>query len=104
MRVFFLVGLAVVLWASMGCDEGRTLIIDNRSSDPVQVVESGIPTRTVAPGEALELTALAFSGLSVIEVTTVCDPPCDSPRLLATLSLTWEDYKEDPIIVIEQMP
>ena len=90
--------VAVVAFVA-ACDPGGVLRIENHTTEPVQVVESGIPTRIIAPDDVLDLGTVFFKGERTIEIVSVCDPPCE-PELLASIMLTWDDYEDDPVIIV----
>ena len=84
MRFLVIIAVLTLLGFVYACDEGRTVRIENHTSEPVQLIEDGKPTRTIAPGDTLEGTALAFDGVG--RITHVDFPGLEFTRVSSPLA------------------
>ena len=92
MRALFLLAiLAALSLGVIGCQEGETIHVENKTGRTVVVYEDGEPTELIRTDGSRTFEIGSFRGTLTYEIRYFCDEDICDQSVLVSRTFTWEE-------------
>lgn len=83
--------IALLTLAVAGCNESKSVRVENKTEQTIVVYEDSVPTELIAPGETKEFSTQQFRGTLTYDIRYFCDTESCDQSVLVTRTTTWEE-------------